>query len=130
MKVDSRLGAYCPRNADFSYTWERCSPTLTILISPLSDIYSTVLYMHMHVHVHEQLTHDTMHGFLTGDYMGDLASSLGSQHSLFSSTYTFQDSCTYVKGVDGKVFKERMKVSHMNSTTCWQLMEHVHAVYG
>ena len=51
--------------------------------------------------------------FLTVDCFGEVSCSLGSQHSLYSSTCTFQDGSTYVKGVDGQVFKNRMEVSSM-----------------
>lgn len=46
------------------------------------------------------------------DCLGEATSSCGSQGSLLSY-YTFQDGSSYVKGVDGQVFKDRMKVCYL-----------------
>lgn len=52
-----------------------------------------------------------MHVLFSADYFSDVPSTCGSQRSLSSSICTFQESSSYVKGVDGQVFKDRMQVS-------------------
>ena len=55
------------------------------------------------------------------DILSDVASSFGSDRSLFSSTCTFQEISSksqYVKGVDGQVFKARMEVGFSSQEFC------------
>ena len=62
----------------------------------------------LHVHVHCSF-------FFTAECSSEASSSFGSQRSLFSSACTLQESSlkeSYVKGVDGQVFKDRMQVSN------------------